>query len=82
MGGYELMFKKKGLYTVAGVVILGLLIGKYYICLPSRTYIKITDKELVVHKGLAWGNRVIKFVDIEEVRLLGNKVFFMLPNNP
>lgn len=42
-------------------IILGFLLGNYYITLSSRTYIKIYDKKLEIHKGLLRKNQFIKF---------------------
>lgn len=64
-------------FELSVVFILGLIIGIYFLCLPSRTYIRITENELAIHKGLVWGNEVIKFHNIQEVRLLGNKMFII-----
>ena len=61
-------------------IILGFVLGKYYISLSSRTYIKISHKELKIHKGLAHKNQIIKFEDIEEVRLIGEKIVIILMN--
>ncbi|MBX4261520.1 hypothetical protein [Clostridium estertheticum] len=59
-------------------IILGFVLGNYYITLSSRAYIKISHKELKIHKGLTRRNQVIKFEDIEEVLLIGEKIVIIL----
>jgi uncharacterized membrane protein YdbT with pleckstrin-like domain len=61
-------------------IILDFLLGKHYITFSLQTYIKIYDKELEIHKGLLSKKQFIKFEDIEEVRLIGEKVVIILMN--
>lgn len=58
--------------------VLSFLLGKYYITLSSRTYIKIYDEKLEIHKGLLRKNLLIKFEDIEEVRWIGERIVIIL----
>lgn len=58
--------------------VLGFILGNHYITLSSQTYIKVYDKELEINKGLARRNQFIKFEDIEEARLIGNKMYIIL----
>lgn len=68
-------------FELSIVFVLGLIIGIYYLRLSCRTYIKITEKQLQIHKGLVWGNETFNIKNIEEARLLGNKMFLIIVNS-
>ncbi|KZL90412.1 hypothetical protein [Clostridium magnum] len=59
-------------------IILDFLLGKHYITFSLQTYVKIYDKELEIHKGLLSRKQFIKYEDIEEVRLIGEKVVIIM----
>lgn len=62
-------------------IILDFTIGKYYLTLSSRTYIKISDRELEIDKGLARRNHVINFQDIDKACFIGEKLVLSLTDN-
>lgn len=60
------------------MISLSSILGIYYLKLKSRSYIKITNNGLKVHKGLVWGSNYINFSEIQEIRIQRNKMFLLL----
>jgi hypothetical protein len=58
--------------------ILAFILAKYYITLSLQAYIKIYDDGLEIHKGLLRRSQLIDFKDIDEARLIGNKMYIIL----
>lgn len=59
-------------------VTLSFVLGRYYLTLSSRTYIRINENGLEIHKWLARKNQFIKLKDIEKVCLIGEKIVIIL----
>lgn len=63
------------------IAILGIPLGLYYIKMSSRSYVKISDDNIRVHKGLVKRDFAIRFNDIEQIRLSDKKISLLLKNN-
>lgn len=62
-------------------IVLGFINGIYNLTLHSRNYVKITNEQLEIHKAPLRKNQIINLKDIEEARLIGNKIILLLKNN-
>jgi len=65
------------LFSFVATIILGL----YYLTLHMRTYIKITENYMQIHRGLVKKAHIIKYIDIAEIRMIGDKVYLVLNSN-
>ena len=60
------------------IISLSSLLGRYYLKLQSRSYVRITNNGLEIHKSLLRGSSHINLKEIQEIRIQRNKLFLLL----